>query len=308
MNYDINIIGNEEDNGSIEIDRLSTLAKSTKEIAIKSFMFRYKGFSDINPDKNLKKSLEIRLENIQGNELEGTKLTFECERFSETIQSFQLNVFNDTEFLMQLTPMALVIDSFRQVLENDVNNIDLDKPLLKSLLNFRKNFLNDKEVFLLSNRGTIPQIEIKKNDFLRIGQIEENMPNPQRIIVSGKLDEMKVSKRRLGLETNDGLVYIYTNENNILTEISNYLGQDITVTGIAHFKTNGEVNFVDIQDFDRFKPEDRFFNKKPIAYNELQQIIHQVKEGKKRNSLEQILGKWPGDETDEEFDNLLKDI
>lgn len=54
MNYDINIIGNKEDNGKIEFDRLSFLAKSTKDIASKALMFKYKGFSQISPDKNLR--------------------------------------------------------------------------------------------------------------------------------------------------------------------------------------------------------------------------------------------------------------
>ncbi|HMP29012.1 MAG TPA: hypothetical protein PKD85_05405, partial [Saprospiraceae bacterium] len=75
MNYDIKILGDNEDNGLLEFDRLSLLTKSTKDIATKALMLRLKGFSDISPDKNLKKALEMRLQSISGNGLEGTSLT-----------------------------------------------------------------------------------------------------------------------------------------------------------------------------------------------------------------------------------------
>ena len=72
MDYDIKIIGEDEDNGLIEFDRLNQLTKSTKDIAAKTLMLRLRGFSDIKPDKNLKKALSIRLKGIAGNRQDGT--------------------------------------------------------------------------------------------------------------------------------------------------------------------------------------------------------------------------------------------
>lgn len=308
MNYDINIIGSKDDNGTIELDRLSNLAKSTKDIATKALMFRYKGFSQIPPDNNLKNSLNINLEHIGGNDKDGTKLTFECKQFSDTIKNFQLDFFNDTDKLMKMTPMALVIDTFKQALKKNTEDAELDKPLLKSLLNFKKNFINNDEIFLLSNRGTIAEIEIKKDDFLKISKLEESIPNPKRVIISGKLDEMKVSEGRLGLQTNDGLVYIYTSDVETISNILEYMGKDITINGTGHFKPNGEVNFVDIIAFEEYKLNDQHFNKKPLAYNSMQQVLHQTKKGKKRNPISDLLGNWPGNESDKEFDDLLKSL
>lgn len=308
MNYDINIIGNKEDNGTIELDRLSILAKSTKDIATKALMFKYKGFSQITPDNKLKNSLKISLENIEGSAKEGTKLTFECQQFSETLKNLQLDAFNDIETLMHMTPMALVIDSFRQALKENPEEIQLDKPLLKSLLNFRKNFINNDEIILLSNRGSISEIELRSNDFLKITKLEESIPDPTRVLISGKLDEMKVSKGRLGLQTNEGLVYIYTTNSETLTSIREFLGKDITINGIGHFKPNGEVSFVDILDFDEYKISDKYFNKKPKALNSVQQVFFQVKENKKRNPISELLGNWPGNESEEEFYDLLRTL
>lgn len=55
MNYDIKILGEDEDNGLLEFDQLNLLTKSIKDIATKALMFRLRGFSDISPDKNLRR-------------------------------------------------------------------------------------------------------------------------------------------------------------------------------------------------------------------------------------------------------------
>ncbi len=112
MNYDIKIIGEDEDNGLIEFDRLNLFTKSTKDIATKALMLQLRGFSDINPDKHIKKALELRLQSLVGSEQEGTSMTIDCNHFAETIKGLQLDVFKPKEQLLEATPMSLVINSF----------------------------------------------------------------------------------------------------------------------------------------------------------------------------------------------------
>lgn len=308
MNYDIKIFGSNEDNGTIELDRLSILAKSTKDIATKSLMLKYRGFSQINPDKKLKKALDIKLEKISGNLEDGTKLTFDCNNFSDSIKSLQLNAFSNKEEILKMSPMSLVINSFKQALDEDENDIDLDKPLLKSLLNFKKNFLNEDEIIYLSNRGSIPEVRITKEDFQKISKLEDSIPEPRKVIVSGKLDEMKVSKGKLGLQTLEGIVNVFAKESNIINNIVEFMGKDITISGIAHFKPNGQLSFIDIQEFKKFSDTDKYFSKKPIAIDTVQQLLFQVEKKNKSNPLKNIIGQWPGEENDEEFNEILKNL
>lgn len=207
-----------------------------------------------------------------------------------------------------MTPMALVIDAFTQALKDDPTAIELDKPLLKSLLNFKKNFINKSEIFLLSNRGSVPEIEIKHDDFLKIDLLEDSTPDPQRVIISGKLDEMKVSKSRLGLDTNGGIIYIYTSNSESLSSIKEFMGLDLTIHGIAHYKANGEINFVDILAFDKYNHSDKYFSKKPSSHHTNQQILFNVKKGKVKNAVTEILGQWPGEENETEFNALITSL
>lgn len=311
MNYDIKILGEDEDNGLLEFDRLNLLTKSTKDIATKALMFRLRGFSNISPDKNLKKALAMRLQNISGSEQEGTSLTIDCTHFSETIKGLQLEMFKPKEEVLELTPMALVINSFQTALSEVSEEADLDKPLLKSLMSFKKNFISDNEVFYLANRGSIAEVRLTKDDFHKIGTLEDSIPEPKKVIVNGLLDEMKVSKGKLGLQTEQGFVNVFANDKYIIQSIAEYIGKDVTISGMAHYKPNGQLSFVEIQEFGEPNPTDKFFSKKPSAMTAHQQLLFQAKQTKKSSSLsalKSISGLLKDDINDEQFQEMLKDI
>jgi hypothetical protein len=311
MNYDIKIFGEDEDNGLIEFDRLSQLTKSTKDIATKALMLRLRGFSDINPDKNLKKALAMRLQSITGSEQDGTSLTIECANFSDTIKGLQLEMFKPKEDVLQLTPMALVIQSFQAALHNENEDADLDKPLLKSLMGFKKNFIGANQVFYLANRGSVAEVRLTKDDFQKIGLLEDSIPEPKKVIVNGQLDEMKVSKGKLGLETENGFVNVFANDKAIIENIVNFMGKDITISGMAHFKPNGKLSFVEIREYGEPGARDKFFSKQPSAMTAHQQLLFQAKQGKKSNSLaalKNVSGLLKDEISDKQFQEMLNDI
>lgn len=310
MNYDIKIKGNENDNGSIEFDRLNALTKTTKEIATKALMLQLRGYSDIKPERNIQKALEIRLESLNGNKNSGTCMTLDCDHFSETIKKIQLDLFKPKEQLLEATPMSLVIQSFHSALSENQNESDIDKPLLKSLLNFKKNFINDNDIFYLSNRGTIPEVKLTKEDFKKISLLEDSIPEPTKEIINGKLDEIKVSKGRLGLQTEQGIVTVIAKNDAILENILKYIGKEITITGLAHYKPNGQLSFIEIFEFNEPTASDKYFSKKPNAMIGAQQLLFQIKQGKGKSSLdalENIMGLMKDDMTEEQFNEMLKD-
>lgn len=308
MNYDIKISGEDKDNGVLEFDRLNLLTKSTKDIATKAIMLRLKGFSEITPDKSLKKALAMRLQSIAGSTQEGTSLTIDCTHFSETIRGLQYELFKPKEEVLQLTPMALVIDSFQMALNTNNEEADLDKPLLKSLMNFKKNFTSDNEVIYMANRGSIAEVRLTKDDFQKISLLEDSIPEPQKVIINGQLDEMKVSKGKLGIQTEQGFVNVFANEKAIIENIVKFMGKEVTISGMAHYKPNGQLSFVEIQAFGEPGEKDNYFSKKPHAMTARQQVLFQAKQGKGSKSFEALkamVGMWPGDETDEAFEELL---
>ena len=221
MNYDIKILAKKGPEGAIEFDRLGIITKTTKEIALKSFMLKYRGYSDLTPDRKIRKALAIRLENLNTGENEETNLLIDCDYFKDVVKELQLD--------------ALVINSFRAALTDKGDLDNLDKPLLKSLMKFKRSFEHDDEVFSFSNRNTTPEIEIRKQDFKKIENLEESIPEPKKVVVNGMLDEMKISKSKLGLITSDGNVNLFVTEKSLFPELREYLGREVTISGTAHF-------------------------------------------------------------------------
>lgn len=311
MKYDIKIYGEDEDNALLEFDRLNQLTKSTKEIATKALMLRLRGFSDITPDKDLKKALAMRLNGIQVTKNDETSLTIDCAHFSETIKGLQYELFKPKEEILKLTPMALVIESFQAAMSDNSEEADLDRPLIKALLNFKKNLINDNEVMYLANRGSVAEVRLTKVDFQRISLLEENIPESNKVIVNGQLDEMKVSKGKLGLQTEQGYVVVNNKDGSIIPQIVEFMGKEVTISGIAHYKPNGQLSFIEIQGFSKPGGKDKFFSKKPIAMTAHQQLLFQSKQIKKSKSLDalkSISGLLKDEINDEQFNEMIKDL
>jgi hypothetical protein len=311
MNYDIKILGEDNDNGLLEFDRLSQLTKSTKEIATKALMLRLRGFSEIPPEKAFKKALAMRLQGIQGSELDGTSLTIDCSHFSETIKGLQYEMYKPKQEILRLTPMALVIQSFQAALSENSEEADLDKPLIKSLMSFKKNFISDKEVFYFANRGEIAEVKLTKNDFQKIRLLEDSIPEPKKVIVNGLLDEMKFSKGKLGLLTDQGLVVVNNKDGSIIPQIVEFMGKEVTISGMAHYKPNGQLSFIEIKEFSKPGERDKFFSKKPSAMTTRQQLLllsKQIKKSTSLDSLKSISGLLKDEISDEQFNEMIKDI
>jgi anti-anti-sigma regulatory factor len=307
MNYDIKITGNNKDRGQIEFDRLSLLAKSTKEIAQKALMLKVFGFSDIELSAQFRRASEIRLEKLVSDEINGTAMLIDCNYFADSVKTFQFDAFKPELWgdLQQLTPMALVIKSFRAALIDSEDKDILDKSLLKSLIKFKKNFSGKKQVFHLSNRQSVPEIDIKIDDFKKIELLEENIPEPNKVTVLGTFDELKYSKQKVVLVTLDGTINATVRDEALFLQMLEYVGKELTITGMAHYKPTGKLSFIEINSFSEPGKTDKYFAKIPQALTVQQQIDFQLKERRALNPFASIIGKWPGEETWQEIINEL---
>jgi hypothetical protein len=177
-------------------------------------------------------------------------------------------------------------------------------------MSFKKNFISDNEIFYMANRGTIAEVRLTKDDFQKIGLLEDSIPEPKKVIVNGQLDEMKVSKGKLGLQTEQGFVNVFANDKTIIENIVSFMGKEVTISGMAHYKPNGQLSFVEIQEFSEPGARDRYFSKKPNAMTAKQQVLFQAKQGKGSNSLDALksISGLLSDISDDEFEEMLKAV
>jgi len=308
MKYEIKINNAQEVSGTINLKRLEMIAESIRKISEGALQIRLKGISTKRGPKNVRmeKALDIRLVGIN---TESTCLELEAEQFSKTLENYQLDAFTQEtqKELHQLTPLSLLMTTYREALKEYPSSELLDKPLLRELKNYRKAFLSDKESMVISNQDSHDSITLDNEIFNKIKILEEELPNPQPVLVKGKVELLKYSKQKVTIQTKEGLIDGFINDKIRPEDIGKYWGKEITVAGTAHYKPGGKT-VIEIERFSEPGTGDDYFSRKPLVETINQQIKRQYHEGKKPNALGELVGKWAGDETEEEFEKLLGEI
>lgn len=306
MTYEIKIENAHEPQGSIDLYRLSNIAEGIRNISEGALQIRLKGVSLTRGRKkiSLQDSLKVSLTGIK----EGsTVLCLQTERFKKTLEPYQTDIFK-AEAQAQLpdeAPMSLFTKSFQMALAEDDGDDLLDKPLLRELKSLKKAFFNENETITVSNQGSQPELSLTQKDFKKIKVLEDEIPDPKPVVLNGVVEMLQYSKLKVKIKTEEGIVDGFLSDDLTPESIAGFWGKEVTLTGITHFKARGK-SVIEIQRVSEPGDGDAYFSKKPKSETVEVQLERQIRE-KGSNPLAEIMGKWPGDESDEEFEQMLKD-
>ena len=305
MNYEIKIEHAQEANGAIDLDRLTKIADSIRKISEGALQIRLKGISLSRGRKkiSLQDALKVSLTGIK----EGsTILCLETEKFEKTLQSYQTDIFR-AEAQAELpneTPISLFIKTFQDALTDEDHQDLLDKPLLRELKNLKKAFFSEEETMIFSNQGSLPDLQLTPKDFRKIKVLEDEIPDPQSVVLNGVVELLQFSKLKVKIKTEEGIVDGFLADDLSSEDIASFWGKEVTITGTSHFKPRGK-SVIEIKRVFEPGEGDTYFSKRPKSETVEMQLERQIRE-KGSNPLAEIIGKWPGDETDEEFEQMLK--
>ncbi len=306
MQYEIKLQGAPTDDGSISLERLADLAASLQAIAKGALQIRLGGISNWRGRTTLRLNgaLEIRLRGLRPG---STVLDLECDTFRESLAGQQGDVFrpNILEALPALTPMSLVIQSFQDALQPQPNEEHLDKPLLQELQQFKKLFSEANETITISNRGSLPSLELRKQDLAKIHILEVQTPEPQNVLVKGLVETLKYSKSKVIIQTSEGRIDAFLPQTLTPDAISRHWGKEVTIAGMAHYRPSGRMAFIEIERIFEPSDGDAYFSRKKSSETAEQQIQRQLAEKQYQNQLGDLVGKWPGEES---FEDLLKQL
>lgn len=293
MEYEIKLSGTPFDDGSIDLDRLEIIAKQLHDIAKGALQMRMFGssYKKGRDTDQITQALKIRLSGLSKG---STVLHLDCKPFRETLRGVQGNLFYQ-EILQRLpdqTPMALVMECFRDALNPESGGEMLDKPLLRDLQYFKKVLVNESQLVEFSNRGSQPNLRLSMSDFTRLKTIEEQTPNPQAVVISGIVEELKFSKAKVTFIPDKGRpITGFLGETVPASEMAKYWGQKVSIRGTAHFRPNGQMNFVEISKVSLATSGDNFFSRPVLRETVAQQMERQAASKKTiGNPLGQFIG------------------
>lgn len=307
MLYEIRMSGPPEDDGSISLDRMWRLAKNLSDIARGALQIRLEGLSKTRGRTNqqLQDATEIRVKNIKAG---STVLELECDSFRKTLSGLQGDVFRMSGFeqLPDQTPMSLIITSFQDALsESPLEEAFLDKPLLKELRHFQRVFLSNEETISFANQGSVPILKLTSPELNKIKVLEEQTPEAQTVLVNGIVETLKYSTSKVVIKTKEGNINARLSEDLSPKEVREYWGEEISITGTAHYKPSGRIAFLEIEKIFEPGEGDDYFSTLPGTETVEQQIQRQLKEKGYANQLSEVVGQWPGDE---DFESLLEQL
>ncbi len=308
MKYEIRINDAKEKKGTISLQRLELIAKSIRKISEGALQIRLKGLSTLKGRKSsaIEEALNVTLVGLSK---ASTRLELEAQPFSSTLEPYQTDIFRQEaqKDLPHLTPISLFMSAFQEAIKEDPSSDLLDKPLLRELKNYKKVFLSDDESMIITNQGTVESVTLNKQTFKKIKVLEAEIPDPKPVILNGKVEMLRHSKQKVTIQTKDGMVDGFLDDHIKPEEIGAYWGKEITLAGMAHYKP-GSKTVIEINKIFEPSAGDDYFSKKPTSETIEQQINRQFQEGKKTTVLAELVGKWPGEETDEEFERMLQEL
>ena len=257
----------------------------------------------------LKATSDLRFLDHQGDD--ETILVFEVPKLGEAAaELYQQQEFWSTRPDPGLTGLDLLGDVLRDVAAHNEDSDRFDKSLLNTLVGFKK-VLNGSFQELRLDPSTIdpkPPTQIDAEVIRTAEEFKATTPLPQRVRVAGTLDMVRASTQSFALRLDDGQEVRGVLLSGTILETALHLNQRVLVLGNAIYRASGRLLRIDADEISVAEGESSFFSRIPPAKKrrfDLKEVLHQQSHKK---GVGAIMGRWLGDETDEQVDQALRDI
>lgn len=208
------------------------------------------------------------------------------------------------------TGLVLMIESLEEALHGNQDSDAYDEALLKTFGEFRRLFNHGVHALEMRNgRLDAPVLTITPGGMDTVRRLRRETPRPQRVRVAGKVDEIRHSDRAftLILESGEGVRGVLAEAEP--EELARYFGRSAVVSGMAQFRPSGTLLRVDADLLEPATERDvAVFSEVPeplLAAHDAQELRRP--QGA-RSGINAIVGKWPGDETDDEIFAMIEEM
>lgn len=239
-----------------------------------------------------------------------TELTFRAPKLGEAAPTlFEQGVlFDDQRLRPEWTVFDLlgqVVDEIEPTAMNRPGSSTLDYWMLATLKKFRVELSKGLESATFAfDRDGVLQATVDRHLVDQVDAALAETPKPRRIRVVGKLDMLKLSDCLFQVVTEDGTTVRGAWDRETL-DLKSLIGKDVLIEGEATYRANGVVLALRAAAARLATEADAIFRKVRTVGPSTS-----LRRGLRPNAgaFEAIVGKWPGDESDEEIDEFLREI
>jgi hypothetical protein len=183
-----------------------------------------------------------------------------------------------------------------------------DRPLLKHFRHLRPLFAKGifREMEVGSRRhqnGATPRVNSAVLDSAE--SFYRNTPGARRIKLCGLLDMLRVSTQGFSIRLQSGEEAPGVLLRGDVCDLQGLLNRRVAVYGRAVYRPSGRLLRIDADEIVPATDKDQFFTRIPPGTRPDGNLKQRIKEQASRRGIAAIIGKWPGDETDEQVQEAL---
>lgn len=204
--------------------------------------------------------------------------------------------------------LARVLDDVKQA---DAESGLYDRQLLNRILRLRRMF--DDRVVAIRFPSTAtdetlttlvtPQVVDSAE------QLARRTPPPRQIRLTGTLDMIRHSTRSFGLKLEDGTEVRGVLETQEQTEeLKQFLGQKLLILGKAIYRPSGKLLRIDAEGFESGEGQSLLFTKVLSPRETRPAVVRTKLSPHQRHGVPAFFGTWPGEETDQDFERILREL
>ncbi len=304
MKYKLNLKGLKTPSGTISILALKDLVDTLVETAERGLRLAVQGESvKRGPVPGwLARSLDFT---ITGLKKGSTTLTLEAPVLGETAEEqIQQQDLWYSKPSPKDTAISLVSRSVKDAVAEDLQSYSFDKGVLDGLLQFEIFFTSYGDRLEVTAQGRpFENFSLSYNELQQVRALKQDTPEPATFVITGKFDLIQHSRRKFHLALSNGQVIPGVINREILDveSMREFWGKRVTIKSLVHFNPGRKVRLLEAQSIKPAEPGEEIFERVPKAPEP--QLLFDVESPKlsAAPALEEIWGRWPGDESIDEL-------
>ncbi|SFH82842.1 hypothetical protein [Planctomicrobium piriforme] len=260
--------------------------------------------------KWLERMADIRLTGFSG--YEDTALEFECPTLGDAAPE----LFRQREFNWSSRPDAsttgfdLLSDVLIDVAAHNGDSERFDRRLLRTLSSFSSGLdgvFHELAVLSPQGRKAVPAL-LNTEVISTAREMSLQTPKSNRVRVVGVLDMIRASTQAFSVRLDDGQEMRGVMSPGNLSTHRELFEKRVLILGKAVYRPSGRLLRVDADEMLPASDDDTFFSAMPKPAIRKVELRKAVLEQAGKRGVAGIIGKWPGDETDEEIAAALKEM
>lgn len=208
------------------------------------------------------------------------------------------------------TAIALMARGLSDAMRGDEESDAYDEGLLRAFEGFRALFHHGVESVEVRNaRPRARVLRITPAGMEAVRSLQRKTPRRQRILLAGKVDAIRHSDRVFTLVLKSGATIRGVLTEGAPEDLAQHFGGIALVSGYALFRPSGSVLRIDAERLDPGGEKDlAMWSAMPRSFFGRLEPRQLRRPQGPRTGLNAIIGKWPGDETDEEILAIIEEM